>query len=117
MKHAIVFSLLLAAAGSVAIAQVESLPTEHLEVARTTGGVRLTWQLAEPGPVRLVIYDLAGRPVRSWGEVRQSAGAYSVEWDGLNDSGRSLPAGSYFCRLTIARAKPVQLTARISLTR
>jgi hypothetical protein len=90
---------------------------ERLEVAHTQGsGARLTYQLAESGPVRLVIYDLAGRPVRSWGVVQQSAGTHSVEWDGLGDNGRSLPAGSYFCRLTIARAKPVQLTARITLT-
>jgi hypothetical protein len=94
------------------------VPTERLEVAHTQGsGARLTYQLAEPGPVRLVIYDLAGRPVRSWAVGQQSAGAHSVEWDGLGDNGRSLPAGSYFCRLTIARANPVQLTARITLTR
>lgn len=99
------------------VAESGRLPTEQLEVARTTGGVRLTWQLAEPGPVRLVIYDLAGRPVRSWGVAQQSVGAHSIEWDGSGDNGRSLPAGSYFCRLTIARAKPVQLTARITLTR
>jgi hypothetical protein len=99
------------------VAESGRLSTEQLEAARTTGGVRLTYQLAEPGPARLVIYDLAGRPVRSWGVVQQSTGAHSIDWDGSGDHGQSLPAGSYFCRLTIARAKPVQLTARITLTR
>ncbi len=99
------------------VAESGRLPNEKLEIARTTGGVRLTWQLAEPGPVRLVIYDLAGRPVRSWEVTQQSAGAHSLEWNGSDDNGRGLPAGSYFCRLTIARARPVQLTARITLTR
>jgi hypothetical protein len=100
------------------VAESGRLQSERLEVARTTGsGARLTWQLAESGPVRLVIYDLAGRPVRGWGVVQQPAGVHSVEWDGSGDNGRSLPAGSYFCRLTIARAKPVQLTARITLAR
>ncbi len=100
------------------VAESGQPPTERLEVASVQGhGARLTWQLAEPGPVRLVIYDLAGRPMRSWGVVQQSAGTHSVEWDGSGDNGRSLPAGSYFCRLTVARAKPVQLTARVTLAR
>ncbi|MCX6841444.1 MAG: hypothetical protein NTX53_04055 [candidate division WOR-3 bacterium] len=61
------------------VAESARLPTEQFEAARTTGGgVRLTYQLAEPGPVRLVIYDLAGRPVRSWGVVQQSADVHSV---------------------------------------
>ena len=100
------------------VAESACLPNERLEVAPIQGsGARLTYQLAEPGPVRLVIYDLAGRPVRSWGVIQQSAGVHSFEWDGLGDNGRILPAGNYFCRLTIARAKPVRLTVRITLTR
>jgi hypothetical protein len=99
------------------VAESGRLPNEQLEVTRTTGGARFTYQLAESGPVRLVIYDLAGRPVRSWGEVDQPAGGYSVEWDGLDNNGRSLPAGSYVCRLTIGRTEPCRLTGRITLTR
>jgi hypothetical protein len=90
--------------------------SERLEVTPLQGGgVRLTYQLAEPGPVRLAIYDLAGRPVRSWGEIQQSAGVHSVEWNGLGDSGRSLPAGSYFCRLAVGGAEPTEFTARVTL--
>lgn len=99
------------------VAESVRLPDERLEVARTRTGARLSIQLAEAGPVRLAIYDLAGRPVRSWGEARLSAGAHSFAWDGSGDNGRSLPAGSYFGRLTIVRAESVQLTARITLTR
>ncbi len=110
--------LIFAAGGPVSgVAESGRLPTERLEVVRTRDGVRLNTWLAEAGPVRLVIYDLAGRPVRSWGEVRLSAGAHSFEWDGSGDKGRSLPAGSYFGHLMIVRAEPVQLTARIALTR
>jgi hypothetical protein len=114
------YPIVVFSAGGHVSAIAEASPPDHerLEAAFAGGGgARLTYQLAEPGPVRLVIYDLAGRPVRSWGGVQQSAGVHSVEWDGSNDNGRSLPAGSYFCRLTITRVKPVQLTARITLTR
>jgi len=99
------------------VAELQRPVGERLEVAPSRAGARLSLQLAEAGPVRLVIYDLAGRPVRSWGEVRLSAGAHSFEWDGSGDNGRILPAGSYFGRLTIVRAEPVRLTARVTLAR
>jgi hypothetical protein len=88
-----------------------------LHAVRVQDGVRLTWHLAEPGPVRLVIYDLAGRPVRNWAATQQAAGVHTFEWNGNNDSGRRLPAGEYVCRLTVGGASPVQLTARIALVR
>jgi hypothetical protein len=91
--------------------------TERLEVARTKEGVRLKIHLAEPGAGKLIIYDLAGRPVRNWGEVKLPAGASSIEWDGSSDSGRSLPSGPYFCRLTLGRTEPAVLTARVDVAR
>jgi hypothetical protein len=99
------------------VAELQRPAGERLEVAPSRAGARLSLQLAEAGPVRLVIYDLAGRPVRSWGEVRLSVGAHSFEWDGSGGNGRSLPAGSYFGHLTIVRAEPVRLTARVTLAR
>jgi hypothetical protein len=112
--------VLIFAAGEPVTGVAESgrLQNERLDVASTQGsGARLTWQLAESGPVRLVIYDPVGRPVRSWGVVQQSVGTHSFEWDGRDDYGRKSPAGSYICRLTIGRAQPLQLTGRIALTR
>jgi hypothetical protein len=90
---------------------------EWFETSRTKNGIRLTIRLAEAEPIRLVIYDLAGRPVRNWKEVRLSAGAHTFEWDGLSDSRSTLPSGSYFCRMTVGRAKPEMLTTRVDLTR
>jgi hypothetical protein len=111
----VVFS---AGAHVTAIAEASPPCTDRLGAALTLGGgARLTYELAEPCPVRLVVYDVAGRPVRNWGVVQQSAGPHSVDWDGLTDTGQKLPVGSYFCRLTIDRDVPVQLTARVSLTR
>jgi hypothetical protein len=92
-------------------------PAERLEVARIKEGVLLKIHLAEPGAGKLIIYDLAGRPVRNWGEVKLSAGASDIEWDGSSDSGRSLPSGPYFCRLTLGRTEPAVLTARVDVTR
>jgi hypothetical protein len=91
--------------------------TERLEVVRTKNGARLSIQLAEARAVRLVIHDLAGRQVLSWGEVRKPAGAHTFEWNGADDEGRSLPAGLYFCRLTLGPAETTVLTARVDLVR
>jgi hypothetical protein len=91
--------------------------SERLEVVRIEGGVRLKVQLVEAATAKLVIYDLAGRPVRSWGEVRLPAGGSGFEWAGSCDNGRSLPSGPYFCRLTIGRAEAAVLTARLDVTR
>lgn len=58
---------------------------------------RVTFQLRqpEPKPVRLTIYDAAGRRVR---EVELGAGGSAPQlwlWDGNDDAGRAVPAGVY----------------------
>jgi len=114
------YPIVVFSAGGLVTGVTDASPSDHerLEAARAGGGgARLTYELAAPGRIRLAIHDLAGRLVRAWGPVQQSAGVHSIEWDGLGDNGRRLPAGSYFCRLTIARDAPVQLTARITLAR
>ena len=99
------------------VAESQGHRNERLDVTRTKDGARLKFQLAEAGTAKLVIYDLAGRPVRNWGELRLPAGTSSFVWDGLDDSGMSLPSGPYFCRLTLGRAEPAVLAARVDLTR
>ena len=86
------------------VAESQGHQNERLEVARTKDGARLKIHLAEPGAAKLIIYDLAGRPVRNWGEVKLSAGASDIEWDGSSDNGVSLPSGPYFCRLAVRLA-------------
>jgi hypothetical protein len=111
--------VLIFAAGEpvTGVAESGSPQRQRLEVVRTKDGARFDIELAKAGPVRLVIYDLAGRPVRSWGEIRLSAGAHVVDWDGWSDSGRRAPSGTYFCRLTIGGAEPALLTARFGVAR
>jgi len=56
------------------VAESQGHQNERLDVTRTRDGARIKFHLAEAGPARLVIYDPAGRPVRSWEEVRLPAG-------------------------------------------
>ncbi len=58
------------------------------------------YSVAEKADVRLSIYDVAGRRVRTLISETQLPGGYSVVWDGRNDRGTVVAAGVYFYRLT-----------------
>ena len=47
----------------------------------------------------LTIYDTAGRRVRRLFSNPLAAGEHQMQWDGRDDSGRSLPSGIYLLRL------------------
>lgn len=61
--------------------------------------------LTVPRPVRLKVYDVTGRKVRTVLDVFSSAQAFveqnAVEWDGTDDSGRLLPPGVYIFQITV----------------
>ncbi|NNE09972.1 MAG: T9SS type A sorting domain-containing protein, partial [Gemmatimonadetes bacterium] len=54
--------------------------------------------------VSLVIYDAAGRAVRTLVRGETGPGEHTVVWDGENDNGRSVTSGVYFARITADRA-------------
>jgi hypothetical protein len=62
----------------------------------------IRFSLAADGKATLVIYDVAGRTVRTLVDGAQNAGPHAVVWDGTNDAGRVLPSGVYWCRLSAA---------------
>lgn len=59
----------------------------------------IAFALAEPGVVRLAIYNVQGRLVRTLWQGLAQAGAHRLHWDGLNDSGQSASSGAYFYKL------------------
>ncbi len=59
----------------------------------------LSFDLGRAASVRLCIYDLEGRLVRSLLDEYLTAGQHSARWDGRSDAGRIAPAGIYLCRL------------------
>ncbi len=57
--------------------------------------------VATAGPAlgqSMVVYDAAGRTVRTLVQGAMSAGQHQQAWDGTNDAGHSLAAGIYFVR-------------------
>ena len=51
------------------------------------------------GEVRLTVYDVAGRRVRTLADGPQTAGRKSATWDGRDDRGNIVGSGVYYCRL------------------
>ncbi len=59
---------------------------EH-DIASTVGGVKMA------------IYDVSGRVVRTFTEMPTRPGRYQVVWDGRNNVGQLVASGVYFCSL------------------
>ena len=60
----------------------------------------LRYSVAKAARVRLDVFDILGRRVRTLVEEFQSAGTHDVTWDGRDAVGRAAASGTYFYRLT-----------------
>jgi len=59
----------------------------------------ISYALPKAGPVRLDVYDVRGRHVRTLVDEVRPAGRSNVVWNGHTDGGAILPNGVYFYRL------------------
>lgn len=60
----------------------------------------LRFDLPVGGKVRLEVYDVAGRLIRTLLDADLPAGGHQAVWDGTDSGGRGMPSGSYFARLS-----------------
>jgi hypothetical protein len=74
----------------------------------------IAFELAEPGPVELVVYDAAGRMVRTLVQADRPAGSHRVEWDGRDEDARLVASGLYHYTL---RTDQGSWTRRMALLR
>ena len=56
----------------------------------------IRYDLAGAVPVSLILYDVTGRLVRILVDEKQSAGRYSIVWNGRDESGMPAASGIYF---------------------
>jgi hypothetical protein len=59
----------------------------------------IEYSLESAGPASLLIYDPAGRLVRTVIEGVQSAGNHTATWNGVDDQGHTVASGIYLVRL------------------
>jgi len=60
----------------------------------------LRYDLPDDTQVRIMIYDIMGRKVKSLVNSQQNAGFKSVVWDATNESGQPVSAGMYLYRIS-----------------
>jgi len=58
------------------------------------------YQLHDQALVKLQIYDVSGKLVRTLVDDVQTLGQYSITWDGTADSGREVSSGVYWARMS-----------------
>jgi len=59
----------------------------------------LTFYLPAPKEIKITVFDLSGRKVRTLLEGRLEEGKHSIHWRGRDDAGTLLPAGTYFIKI------------------
>ena len=64
-----------------------------------TQSTTLSFEILEPGPIQLSIYNSSGQRVAVLSDGERAPGAHHITWDGLSDSGQPLSSGVYFARL------------------
>lgn len=71
------------------------------------GQTTVSYALPEQSEVRLVIYDILGREVRTLVNKQQRAGLHSIQWDGRNNAGQPVASGLYLSRLVVGEKTQV----------
>ncbi|MGD9548115.1 MAG: trypsin-like peptidase domain-containing protein [Candidatus Krumholzibacteriia bacterium] len=61
---------------------------------------KVSFTLDRAGEIRLAVYDVQGRLVRTLLAASLESGDHSVVWNGLDDHGRHAGSGVYFARMT-----------------
>jgi len=59
----------------------------------------ISYDVTSYSTVSCNVFDAAGREVIQLVDARHIPGSYTVQWNGLDDSGRKAENGVYFCRL------------------
>ena len=95
--------------GPTAVPAREDLPRSPvLAIAGASparGTLKLRFGLPEAADVRLEIYDVGGRRVRSLVGERRPAGWYSISWEGKAEGGGTAASGIYFVHMITGRAR------------
>ena len=79
------------------------------------GETRIRFSLPARGEVRLAIYDVLGREVRSLAGGEFPAGAHQLSWDGRGADGAVLASGVYIYRLSVSGEQPFTQSRKMLL--
>jgi hypothetical protein len=77
------------------------------------GSTQIRFALAEPGEAVVRVYALDGRLVRTLVDAALPAGEKSLTWDGRDELGRSVAAGTYIVQFRAANTTEAQRVMRL----
>jgi hypothetical protein len=74
----------------------------------------IRYDVPSPGPVRIAVYDIAGRHIATLHDGPTPPGNHVARWDGIEAAtGRAAPPGMYLCRLEFAGQARTQRLLRL----
>lgn len=96
-----------------------AIPSPPLQIMRVfpnpfSLSTSLDFSLAETGRVRVDVYDVQGKHVATVSQRNQTEGTHSVTWDGRDDRGHTVSAGTYFFKL---QTRGTVLTQKVVIVR
>ena len=94
-----------------AMAGIEAMPDAVVPVAFPNPcgalGAELRFNMPRHGNAAIAVYSVEGKLVRSLTRSDVAVGPCRIAWDGKDQSGRSVGAGTYLCRITAGDASSV----------
>ncbi len=79
--------------------QIKSLEVHPVYPNPFNPSTTISYALHEPSKIRITIYDIAGRPVRQFGDFYFSAGFHQTIWDGSDDAGVQIGSGVFIAHV------------------
>lgn len=73
----------------------------------------IQYQITEPSHVRLTIFNLLGKEVKTLVDEDKPAGIYQISWDGKDELGKEAPSGIYFYRITAGEKSEIRKMTKI----
>ena len=64
---------------------------------------QIGYELPEESDIRVMIYDIMGRRIRTLVDMKQKVGYWSIHWNGTNDTGSPVPAGIYLYKIQVGK--------------
>lgn len=77
------------------------------------GATAFSYVLRRPGTVRLAVYDVEGRTIRTLVDGPQAVGEHQVTWDARDSRGKPVASGVYFARLDSDTGRLVRRIVRV----
>jgi hypothetical protein len=103
------------------LASVEDAAAVNPEIGLTTvspnpfgSATVISFSLSRAEQVRLTVYDVQGRAVRTLVDGPLGAGVHQVVWDGREAGRGEIAPGIYFCRLTTAGTSRIRKLVKIN---